>query len=164
MGKKNGNPFLLPGEDPVLAELRAMVLPSTSRTAMGLDAAARDLSGPTVGDALKNFISQLAQALDRLAHDVTSLEVCTYTSEDLDQVRYDPTTGRFSGPTNARVVTRIAFDGDIQAVVPHKEGELNESLWVLHLAMVREAQNHRAQFLSSMADLAAKIIGMFGRR
>jgi len=164
MGKKNGGSFLLPSEDPVLAELRAMVLPSTSRTAMGLDAAARNLNGPTVGDALKSFISQLALALERLAHDVSSLEVCTYTSEDLDQVRYDPTTGRFSGPINARVVTRIAFDGDIQAVLPHKEGELNEGLWVLHLAMVREAQNHRAQFLSSMADLANKIIGLFGRR
>ncbi len=164
MARKNGGSFLLPSEDPVLAELRAMVLPSTSRSAMGLDSAAKSLTGPTVGDALKTFISQLALAIERLGHDVTSLEVCTYTSDDLNQVQYDPTTGRFSGPVNARVVTRIAFDGDVQVVVPQREGDLNEGLWVLHLAMVREAQNQRAQFLSSMADLAAKIIGMFGRR
>jgi len=164
MARKNGGSFLLPSEDPVLAELRAMVLPSTSRSAMGLDSAAKSLTGPTVGDALKTFISQLALAIERLGHDVTSLEVCTYTSDDLNQVQYDPTTGRFNGPVNARVVTRIAFDGDVQVVVPQREGDLNEGLWVLHLAMVREAQNQRAQFLSSMADLAAKIIGMFGRR
>jgi len=60
-----------------------------------------------------------------------------------------------------RALTRIAFDGDMQIVVPEKDGELNQPLWEAHLAMVREAQANRAAFLGSMAEMAARLIQVF---
>jgi hypothetical protein len=152
-------------DNPALDELRAMVLPSTSLAAMGLEtAAAKDLlPGQTLGDALKSFIRQLTDSLSRTANDLSSLEVRTFATDDLSQVRYDFASGEFSGPVKVRALTRIAFDGDMQVVLPEKDDMLNETLWVAHMTMVKEAQATRAQFLGSMAEMATRLIALFSK-
>lgn len=152
-------------DNPAMDELRAMVLPSTSLAAMGLEEAARKdlLSGQTLGDALKSFIRQLTDSLSQAADNLSSLEVRTFGTGDMSQVRYDFASREFSGPVKLRALTRISLDGDMQMVVPEKNDELDETLWAAHVSMVKEAQATRAQFIGSMAEMATRLIALFSR-
>lgn len=152
-------------DNPAMDELRAMVLPSTSLAAMGLDEATRKdlLSGQTLGDALKSFIRQLTDSLSQAADNLSSLEVRTFGTGDMSQVRYDFASREFSGPVKLRALTRINLDGDMQMVVPEKDETLDETLWAAHVSMVREAQATRAQFIGSMAEMATRLIALFSR-
>jgi hypothetical protein len=148
--------------DPVMDEFRALVLPSSQLPA---DVAAEKALEPgenqTLGDSLKSFIRELTAALGRAADDISSLEVRTFGTDDLTQVKYDYDKKEFVGQVKVRALTRIAFDGDVQVCVPEKNGELNQPIWEAHLAMVKEAQANRAQFIGAMAEMAAKLIQMF---
>jgi hypothetical protein len=117
--------------------------------------------GVTLGDALKTFIKNVTDGLSRAADDLASLEVRTFGTSDLAKVEYDYETKAFKGELQLRALTRIAFDGDMQVVVPEKNGELNQPLWEAHLAIVREAQANRAAFVGSMAEMAARLIQVF---
>ena len=112
-------------------------------------------------DSIKNFTSQLADSLKKAADDISSLEVVTYTSDDLKAVQEQKFTAG-AGGMKMRALTRIAFDGDVQVCVPEKEGRVDEDLWNVHLSMVKAAQENRAQFLQTMAELATKLVGMLG--
>jgi len=111
-----------------------------------------------LAESLKKFTRELATALGKAAADVSSLEVATYTSDDLETVKYDYETKRLSGQVRLRALTRIAFDGDTQVCVPEGGGAIDEALWRIHLEMVKEAQANRTQFLSAMAELATRLI------
>ncbi|MCS6846828.1 MAG: hypothetical protein RMN52_03840 [Anaerolineae bacterium] len=152
-------------DNPAMDELRAMVLPSTSLAAMGLDEATKKdlLSGQTLGDALKSFIRQLTDSLSQAADNLSSLEVRTFGTGDMSQVRYDFASREFSGPVKLHALTRINLDGDMQIIVPEKGEELDETLWAAHVSMVREAQATRAQFIGSMAEMATRLIALFSR-
>jgi hypothetical protein len=163
----------MPDSDPTLNEFRALVLPSTQlpagataevKSMMLGDGATKALGLPgdqTLGDSLKQFIVNLTESLKQAADDISSLEVRTFGASDLSKVTYDYQSGAFQGEMQLRALTRIAFDGDMQIVVPEKDGELNQPLWEAHLAMVREAQANRAAFLGSMAEMAARLIQVF---
>ena len=112
-------------------------------------------------ESLKDFTGQLAQSLKEAADDLSSLEVKTYTTSDFDAVKYDYATKQLTGQLKLRAVTRIAFDGDVQVVVPERNNAIDEPLWKVHLDMVREAQVNRAEFLRLMADLATRMIDLF---
>jgi hypothetical protein len=113
-----------------------------------------------LADSLKNFVSQLAEALGKAADDISSLEVATYTSDDLNAVKYDYATKKLSGQVRLRALTRIAFDGDTQICVPEKDNAVDRELWQIHMDMVKEAQANRVQFLQAMAEMATKLIGI----
>lgn len=146
--------------DPVMDEFRALVLPSSLLPAK---AEAKELGDQTLGDSLKQFIKELTDGLSRAADDLSSLEVRTFGAGDLSKVTYDYDTKEFTGELQLRALTRLAFDGDVLVVVPEKNGELNEALWNAHLAMVKEAQANRAQFLGAMAEMAARLIQLFSK-
>lgn len=112
-------------------------------------------------DSIKNFTSQLAESLKKAADDISSLEVVTYTSDDLKAVQ-DQKFAEGAGGMKRRALTRIAFDGDVQVCVPEKDGKVDEQLWNIHLSMVKAAQENRAAFLATMAELATKLVGMLG--
>jgi hypothetical protein len=114
--------------------------------------------GIGLGESLKRFTSELAGALGRAADDISSLEVSTYTSPDLDGVKYDYDSQKYSGNLRLRALTRIAFDGDMQVCVPEKDNGIDQALWQVHLDMVKEAQANRAEFLKSMAEMATRLI------
>ncbi|MFN4292517.1 MAG: hypothetical protein ACK4JD_00100 [Thermoflexales bacterium] len=151
---------------PAIDALRVLVLPSESLAAMGLAEAAakKDLRlGQTLGDALTSFIRQLTDSLSQMANDLSSIEVRTFSTDDMSQVHYDFGSKAFSGSVKLRALTRIDLDGDVQIVVPEKGGELDEMLWAAHMSMVKEAQATRAQFIGSMAEMATRLIAMFSR-
>jgi hypothetical protein len=107
-----------------------------------------DLTG-----SIKQFTNQLASALSRAAKNITTLEVKTYTTDDIV-----PVTQGEEERAKLRAYTRVAFDGDMQVYVPAKVGGVDEELWKIHADMVREAQANRAQFLQSMAELATNLL------
>ncbi len=112
-------------------------------------------------DSIKRFTSELAESLKKAADDISSLEVVTFTSDDLKAVQ-DQKFAQGAGGMKMRALTRIAFDGDVQVCVPEKDGKVDDELWNVHLSMVKAAQENRAAFLQTMAELATKLIGMLG--
>jgi len=111
-------------------------------------------------DSLKDFTSRLAEALSKAADDISSLEVATYTSGDLDGVKYDYNTKKLAGQLRLRALTHVAFDGDAQICVPERDNAIDHDLWQIHLEMVKEAQANRTQFLAAMAEMATKLVGI----
>ncbi len=111
-----------------------------------------------LAQSLQNFTHELTAALGRAADDISSLEVTTYTSDDLEAVGYDYETKKLSGEVKLRALTRIAFDGDTQVCVPEGKEGIDRALWQTHLEMVKEAQANRTEFLKAMAKLATELI------
>ena len=112
----------------------------------------------SLADSLKNFTSELATALSKAADDISSLEVATYSSDNLEAVKYDYATQKLAGQIKLRALTRIAFDGDMQVCVPEKDNAIDREVWQVHLEMVKEAQANRVQFLQAMAEMATRLI------
>lgn len=104
--------------------------------------------------SLREFTDQLAESLKEAAKDISTLEVKTYTTDDLSAV-----TTQSEGQARLRALTHIGFDGDMKIFVPEdREGEVDRALWNVHLEMVREAQANRAQFLQAMAEMATNLL------
>jgi hypothetical protein len=112
----------------------------------------------SLAESLKNFTGELATALGKAADDISSLEVVTYTSDDLEAVKYDYQTQKLAGQIKLRALTRIAFDGDMQVCMPERDSAIDREVWQVHLEMVKEAQANRVQFLQAMAEMAARLI------
>jgi hypothetical protein len=111
--------------------------------AFGLRDQFNDLTG-----SVRRFTDQLATALRDAAADLTTLEVKTYTTSDLDTL----------AESKLRARTFVEFDGDIEIYVPERTGGIDEEIRQIHLEMVRDAQANRAQFLSAMAEMATNLL------
>jgi hypothetical protein len=109
-------------------------------------------------DSLRDFTAQLADSLGKAAEDIVTLDVRTYTTRDLQAV-VEALEARREVEATLRAVTRIAFDGDIQIYVPERlESSGEQALLMVHKAMVQEAQESRARFLATMAELATRLL------
>jgi hypothetical protein len=113
-------------------------------------------------DSIKKFTNELAASLKKAADDISSLEVITYSTDDLNKVTYDYRDKKLHGELTMRALTRIEFDGDVKVCVPEKDGHIDQAVWDVHLSMVKAAQENRAAFLQTMAELATKLIGLLG--
>jgi hypothetical protein len=107
--------------------------------------------------SLRSFTDQLASSLAKAAKDIVSLDVRTYTTDDLVAAS-EALNEHQEVAAQLRALTRVAFDGDVDVYVPEEGGEIDEALWLVHTAMVEEAQASRAQFLATMAELATKLL------
>lgn len=109
-------------------------------------------------ESLKTFTDQLATSLGRAAEDIVTLDVRTYSTRDISAVA-QALDAREDVEASLRALTRVAFDGDLQVYVPEKlQGGVDEALWMIHRAMVEEAQDSRARFLATMAELATHLL------
>lgn len=108
-------------------------------------------------ESLRAFTDQLAGSLGRAAQDITTLDVRTYVAEDLQSVA-EALEARREITADLRAMTRVSFDGDVDVFVPKGGSRTEETLWVIHKAMVEEAQTTRARFLATMAELAARLL------
>ena len=108
--------------------------------------------------SLKSFTDQLATSLGNAAEDIITLDVRTYSTADIAAVA-EALDSRREASATLRALTRVAFDGDLQVYVPEKSDRgVDSALWSIHKAMVEEAQESRANFLATMADLAARLL------
>ena len=118
-----------------------------------------ETKGLALSGTLKEFVDKLGTYMSRALEDATSLEVSTYVSEDLGTVTYD--SGKFAGSARLRALTRVNIDGDTQVCVPQdEEGQVDMSLWQIHLDMVKQAQETRSELVKTLVSAASNLAGL----
>jgi len=111
----------------------------------------------SLNNALTQLTAKLTTALQQALDDSTSLEVSTYTSNNMMGVTYS--CGKFESPAKLRAITRIQFNGNTIICVPeNEEGKVDETLWKIHADMVQQAQTHRAELLKVMVSSATSLL------
>jgi hypothetical protein len=111
-------------------------------------------AGGGISESLKKFMDKLGDYLSKALDDATSLEVSTYVAEDLTAVQY--AEGKYSG-ARLRAMTRVNIDGDTIVCVPEKDGEVDTTVWNIHLEMVKSAQANRTELMKTIVGAAANI-------
>ena len=112
-----------------------------------------------VTDATQKFIQKLGEYLSSALDDAASLEVRTYVSDDIAAVTYEK--GAFGGSARLRAMTRVNIDGDSMVCVPQTEGELDAAVWGVHLDMMRQAHESRAELLKTIVSAASGLAAIF---
>jgi hypothetical protein len=106
-------------------------------------------------DDIKNMAKSAAQAMAKLADEAATLEVLTYTSDDLTKVQRN----NIEGTANLRAITRITLGGDVEVCVPQKkDGGVDEALWKVHSDMVQQAQTNRAALIKTVVDAMSSLV------
>ncbi len=109
-------------------------------------------------ESLRAFTDQLATSLGCAAEDIITLDVRTYSTRDIARVAA-ALEAREEIDATLRALTRVAFNGDLKVYVPERyDGEVDAALWEVHKSMVEEAQQSRARFLATMAELATRLL------
>ncbi len=121
--------------------------------------------GKNVSNSFKNMARKMAELMSDTVEDLTSLEVSTYTSDDIEKSEYDSKTGKFSEGARLRAHTRIELDGDMVNLIPERKKsdgesrpEIDEQLWGIHREMVDLAQTNRTAFIKALAEAAGSLI------
>jgi hypothetical protein len=109
-------------------------------------------SGSDVTKTLNEMSQKLANMLRNVVEDLSTLEVKTYTSKDLER----------SSLVKLRAKTEIRLDGDVSVVIPAAEGaegqtELDQKVWDIHKEMVEMAQDKRIAFIQAIAQVAGSL-------
>jgi hypothetical protein len=110
-----------------------------------------------VSTSLQQFVNKLGTFLTQALDDASTLEVTTYVSDDLNEVKYE--NGKFQGAT-LRAVTRMKIDGDTLVCVPEMAGEVDQELWKVHTDMVQLAQDNRMEFLRTVVNAATGLVNL----
>jgi hypothetical protein len=108
----------------------------------------------TPQEMLGKLVSFLGKAIDS----ATTLEVRTYTSDQVDKVNLNP-TGKLEG-ANLRAMTVIKILGDIEQVVPVENGSVNHDLWDIHQETVRQAQASHNELIQAAISAAASLANL----
>lgn len=109
-----------------------------------------------VKDSLRSALETLGQKFIEFAADITTLEVRTFVSDRIEDVRPDGANGFENA--QQRAMTHINFDGDTEVVVPVDAGQIDEALWKIHLQTVEAAQAHRTAMLKTIGELVQGFI------
>jgi len=109
-------------------------------------------------DGLRQAMQQLTDSIVSFAKNVTSLEVATFTADDMDTTQYDTDTRRFGAGAKQRALTHISIDGDTKVCVPLKEGELDTTIWEIHNATVQQACANRAEMIRIFTELLNTVL------
>ena len=108
-------------------------------------------------NSLQQFADKLGETLQKAVDDISSLEVLTYTTDDMSGVTYE--AGRFGGSAQLRAMSRFTIDGDALVCVPAEQGEVDETLWSIHMDMVKQAQLNRVEMLRTAVSAATGLLG-----
>jgi hypothetical protein len=110
-----------------------------------------------VSTSLQEFVNKLGTFLTQALDDAATLEVTTYMSNDIDEVKYE--NGKFQG-ASLRAVTRMKMDGDTLVCIPEQAGEVDMELWKVHTDMVQQAQANRMEFLRTVVSAASGLVNL----
>jgi hypothetical protein len=108
----------------------------------------------TPQEVLKQLVTFLGHAIDSAA----TLDVRTYTSDQVDKVILD-SAGKQEG-ANLRAMTSIKILGDIEQIVPVEDGVVNHDLWEIHQETVRQAQASRNDLIRAAMAAAASLANL----
>lgn len=113
-----------------------------------------------IKDSLTDVLKQLTDRLSAFMNDVTSLQVATYVSENMQDVKYSSASGEFTAGAIQRALTQINLDGDMKICVPMTADQLDADLWAVHVSMVEQAQANRTAMIKTAADVLAGLLGV----
>jgi hypothetical protein len=102
----------------------------------------------------RSFVERMSQAAEKAVSEVSTLEVLTYTSDDIHKVKKDD----MEGTASLRAITRIKPDGDLEVCVPAKDGQVDQALWELHTSMVEQAQINRAELIRTAIEAVSGLL------
>jgi hypothetical protein len=142
-------------------------VPQTGATNYGwfdgnADAEAGKAGSPDLGAALRGFVEKLGVLLSEAVTNVSSLEVSTFTSENMNQVSFKG--GTLEG-AKLRAMTVIKIDGDTLNCLPQTEdGEIDQAMWAVHAEMVKQAQANRAELIKTVIGAASSLSGLWGQK
>jgi hypothetical protein len=120
---------------------------------LGIGEGASDIREKLV-DAVQRFVERMGQAVEKAVAEVTTLEVLTYTSDDMAKVEKN----NMDGTASLRAITRIKADGDIEICVPSRDGQIDQALWGLHSDMVEQAQANRAEMMRTAVEVVSGLL------
>jgi hypothetical protein len=107
---------------------------------------------------IQGFLQKIGDFMAETVNDAITLEVDTYVSREMEQVRYE--NGEYTHAT-LRASTRIKVDGDTQICVPQDaEGKIDAEMWALHMEAVQQAQDTRTQMIRTALDAASGFLGV----
>lgn len=112
-------------------------------------------------DALQQFSDQLSKSLQKAIDETSSLEVSTYTSDDLSGVHYNQSSKQFEGTAKLQALTRINLNGDTFVCLQEKEGKLDETLGKIHQEAVSQARTHRTELLKITVSTVTDLLKVF---
>lgn len=112
-----------------------------------------------LADATQKFVQKLGDYLGQALDDATSLDVRTYVSENIGAVTYEK--GQFGGDARLRAMTRVNIDGDTLVCVPETDGEVDTAVWSIHMDMVKQAQESRAELMKTIVSAAGSLASIF---
>lgn len=127
--------------------------PPTASSSFGVfgfgktDEEVKDASAPPAPGLLQTFAKTVVDTLSTAVANAASLEVKTYVSAEIGQA-VGNNLRDLEQNARLRAYTRIALDGDMIVCVPETAGQVDGTLWGLHLEMVKQAQAHRAEMIS----------------
>jgi hypothetical protein len=142
------------------SEIVAAAAPTAEEVHFGLLGGGNDKPKAEGGAAppgmFQGFVGQVIGTLGKAVEDAMTLEVRTYvSSKPLTAAAVDRAALARDG--DLRAFTRIEIDGDVDAVVPERDGAIDTALWSLHVELVKQAQAARAEtikmVLSSISGL-----------
>jgi hypothetical protein len=113
----------------------------------------------SITDGLKTAAGQLTEAVTHLLNEVSTLEVATYSSEDLSGVGFDTSSGHLVGAVRRRALTRMRLDGHTVAIVPEDNGKVDAEMWAIHCQLVERAQAQRAEMLKASLAAVSNLLG-----
>jgi hypothetical protein len=125
----------------------------------GEGAAALGSLRENIASALSTAANRVGSMLTDLVADVSTLEVTTYVSDDLDAVTYNSSKRAFDGPARRRLMTSVRLDGDTVLLMPSDANEQDEHLWQKHTDLLERAQAHRAELIKTLSEAVTSLMG-----
>lgn len=105
----------------------------------------------------QGFVAKVIGTLGKAVEDAMTLEVRTYVSSNTGAAAaVDRETLAREG--DLRAFTRIMIDGDIDVIVPERDGAVDTTLWNLHVEVVKQAQAARAETLKIVMSSISGLI------
>jgi hypothetical protein len=125
-----------------------------------------------LSEAIQSFIQNAAKAIGEAAREAATLQIVTYTMDDLDEqdlrsLLENEGAGEAAKETDRlkeirrraqpQAITRVSALGDIQVYVPRTGGEIDKALWDLHVSMVQQAQDNRNAQLKMLVEVLSQL-------
>lgn len=111
-------------------------------------------SPEALAGAMQRLVERLTQVVEKAVAEDKTLEVLTYTSDDMAAVEKE-NLGRTA---TLRAITRIKPDGDIEVCVPSAEGEIDEALLAVHSDAVERAQVNRTELVRAAFEAVSGLL------
>jgi hypothetical protein len=105
-------------------------------------------------DKLLSFVERMSEVAEKAVSEVTTLEILTYTSDDMGNVNKED----MAGTASLQAITRIKADGDIEVCVPSQDGQVDQALCELHTRMVQQAQINRAELIRTAVEAVSGLL------